>query len=285
MNDKCLVVVEERDTSKSTSGYFNFVGEFMKEFNMTNIEDRLVYSHCTQPLKLDKKSLSYFRKILNKRNTVCHHPFLCELNKDCKGKVLLSHCCIRPSHLVNLNKHFNDYCTLLQNIYKNGQSSITARWVRNDDVVDSEQDDENSEGSVVNTSLKSNVAYKKTGTERLLVQVDYLSIFSKLGRVIYNIYIYRMMRRIRMRIPTRKIKEIMQSRMMRMSMRFPTRKLKKRMQSRMMMMIRMRIPIRKLKKKMQSRMMRMKVPRGPRRILGKDRKTIGSGRFSKLGYI
>lgn len=58
--------------------------------------------------------------------TAAHHPFICELNEKTKGlkkkqlkngktgASIIAHCCIRPSHLVGLNIHFNNYCTIIQ---------------------------------------------------------------------------------------------------------------------------------------------------------------------------
>ena len=64
-------------------------------------------------------------------NTACHHPYFCEKNENCrgtrikkipdteknkKGKPYISHCCMKPSHLVNLNGWFNKFCTVMNQL-------------------------------------------------------------------------------------------------------------------------------------------------------------------------
>ena len=147
-SDKCWVVEYERDNLKASKGYFKDVAKYMETKGMTNIKGKIVYSSTTQPITLDKQSFEYFKTKLKDDYTACHHPFLCELNDACKGEQRkkstskkyygqdlesrhLSHCCIRPSHLVNLNKDFNSHCTVLQGIYKNrraGKSKMCTEW-------------------------------------------------------------------------------------------------------------------------------------------------------------
>jgi len=146
-SDMCWVVSYEKENLAASTGYFKEVGNYMIE-KMENITGTNVYSTTSKPITLDASSLAYFKKQLkNKNPTACHHPFLCELNDACKGDKrktsksnknlgldlesrYISHCCIRPSHLVNLNKDFNSYCTVLQGIYENGQSEMKTVWNR-----------------------------------------------------------------------------------------------------------------------------------------------------------
>lgn len=146
-SDKCWVVKYEKENLAASTGYFKAVGNYMKAKEMVNINGTEVYSTTSQPITLDQQSFNYFNSKLKNYHTACHHPFLCELNDACKGDKrkkstkknsfghhlesrYLSHCCIRPSHLVNLNKDFNSHCTVLQGIYGNEQSTMTTSWTR-----------------------------------------------------------------------------------------------------------------------------------------------------------
>jgi hypothetical protein len=137
-NDPCWVVQYERENLRATSGYFKLVDTFMVKKGMFNVDVRThkVFSASSRPLTVDAAAFGYFRTRLKNEHTACHHPFLCELNEGCKGvqrkenkkgeelnSRWISHTCIRPSHLAHMNKHFNDYCTVLQNLFENNNTS------------------------------------------------------------------------------------------------------------------------------------------------------------------
>ena len=101
-NDPCWVVKIEKENRKNNRGFFKAIGNIHligvahDNIDLTNPEKCIVYSGCNIPITIDKLSYNTYNRELN-----CpHHPFLCELNRACKGDhPLLSHCCIRPSHL------------------------------------------------------------------------------------------------------------------------------------------------------------------------------------------
>jgi hypothetical protein len=135
MESKCWVVEWEKEESRGQPLY-KHVGNAMKTFKLLNIlpesNTTTVYSESSIPISIDNFSYDYFNKH-NHNPFCCHHPFLCELNDECrgvqlssKGSIIITHCCIRPSHLVNLNSDFNNYCTILQNLKDN--KKCIANW-------------------------------------------------------------------------------------------------------------------------------------------------------------
>ena len=124
--DKCWVIDYELKFHASSNGYYNIVGKVMREANITNCllcaDGKTVqtYSESTKPICVDSGSYANFGKDII---FACHHPFFCERNDSCRGlqkkengvSSWLTHCCIRPSHLVRLNKEFNDLGRVLQN--------------------------------------------------------------------------------------------------------------------------------------------------------------------------
>lgn len=140
-NDLCWVVQFERENLRAASGYFKLVDTFMVKSGLSNIDvhRHKVYSTTTTPVNLNEEAFKFSRERLVNKNTACHHPFLCELNEDCKGvqrkhnkkgeeinSRWISHTCIRPSHLANMNKQFNNFCTVLQHLFKHNETS--AEW-------------------------------------------------------------------------------------------------------------------------------------------------------------
>lgn len=89
-DDKCWIVELERDNLRSSTGYFKQVDNFVLacgKFNGAADEGfGTVFNTTSCPITLDLASYQYFKKKGTNNNTACHHPFLCELNQDCKGK-------------------------------------------------------------------------------------------------------------------------------------------------------------------------------------------------------
>ena len=138
--DHCWVLEFEQKHSIST-GLYKLVSDFMEACKITNIDELqaeeqnvILYTGSSRAITMSKTNYEVFKKpILQKNatpqdNTACHHPFLCELTKACRG-VTITHCCIRPSHLVKLNKKFNDYCTVLQDFYAIGDN-LNVSWTK-----------------------------------------------------------------------------------------------------------------------------------------------------------
>jgi hypothetical protein len=124
VTDTCWVIDYERDNHTSTNGYYAHVGKEMAAASITNLEEATAiktFSGSSIPITVDKASYddNYNMPPINYK---CHHPFFCELNDNCRGLLKkpngvsswLTHCCIRPSHLVCLNKCFNDMNVVLQ---------------------------------------------------------------------------------------------------------------------------------------------------------------------------
>lgn len=174
--ERCWVVLTERDESTPTSSketYFKTLSNFIVLHNISETEESAdkssykVFPSTSRPITLNKASYDHFNIKLGDDHTACHHPMLCELNLESKGKQqpvqdrdkkkkpiwtkddtgkdtpqwaldtngkiktakCISHCCIRPSHLVTLNKNFNDFCTVvMQGMGKNhvhGELKVT----------------------------------------------------------------------------------------------------------------------------------------------------------------
>jgi hypothetical protein len=125
VTDKCWVIDYERENHTGTNGYYACVASEMAAASITNLSPEATgvktFSGSSIPITVDKVS---FENEYNKPpiNYKCHHPFLCERNDNCRGLVMqqngrspvLTHCCIRPSHLVCLHKCFNDMNVVLQ---------------------------------------------------------------------------------------------------------------------------------------------------------------------------
>jgi hypothetical protein len=136
-HDQCWIVLEERDKShgSSNTSYFFNVANAIEEFGFSNMESddamTTLYKNSSIPVKISNGVVAKFHGEI----TRCHHPFICETNPDCRGKVMrnrkkqdgtvtsapyLSHCCIRPSHLVKAKKDFNALCTILSDFGSSG---------------------------------------------------------------------------------------------------------------------------------------------------------------------
>lgn len=136
VTDTCWVIEYERKNHRGTNGYYAEVGKEMVAASILNLEMQVTevktFSGSSIPISVDKTSFdNHYNK--DPTNYKCHHPFFCELNENCKG-ILISHCCIRPSHLVSLNKCFNDMNVKLQkqfgetNTYEYVKLSSTISW-------------------------------------------------------------------------------------------------------------------------------------------------------------
>eukprot|EP00049_Salpingoeca_infusionum_P004217 m.75845 g.75845 ORF g.75845 m.75845 type:complete len:1086 (-) comp12462_c0_seq2:179-3436(-) len=117
--------------------------EMWKTWNISKCDDHQ-HKDCTQvfcksKLPIHVKNKTFFDLIPRNGEstpTVCHHPYLCEAPQNSFANGALSkfrkfsgtkvsmhlehlytgaqsHCCINPTHLVNLRKPFNDLCTAL----------------------------------------------------------------------------------------------------------------------------------------------------------------------------
>lgn len=151
--DKCWILEWERDNGYPTTEYvlYKMVGKAMEQLSsqpnnniLSNITQNnvertsTVYPNSFKPITIDQDTYEYFKTKIPKKATgepidlsVCHHPFLCEKNEACKGrrkKNAIPHCCFRPSHLVNLNKKFNDLCTVLQKIEGDNNKPHKITW-------------------------------------------------------------------------------------------------------------------------------------------------------------
>eukprot|EP01129_Flabellula_baltica_P015120 TRINITY_DN7490_c0_g1_i1.p1 TRINITY_DN7490_c0_g1~~TRINITY_DN7490_c0_g1_i1.p1 ORF type:complete len:435 (+),score=67.85 TRINITY_DN7490_c0_g1_i1:41-1345(+) len=134
--DKCWVVPYEKIRSRDQpNAWFKKVAEFMREHKLLNIEDNTYYSGSTKPIKIEGLNI-------RDGNTACHHPLLCEKNLDCKGNIMrknrkgeytknpiISHCCIKPSHLCTSSNILNKLGEILQNINNEGYITITVESI------------------------------------------------------------------------------------------------------------------------------------------------------------
>lgn len=148
--DQCWVLQFEREHLTS-EGSYKSVYDFMEVCSLTNIDEPAaataeeqnvtLYTGSSCSITMSKDCYDIFKQPLPrnsdspKDNTAAHHPFLCELTDACRGvrtsptnTRYITHCCIRPSHLVKLNKKFNDYCTILQDFYAIG--NLKASWTK-----------------------------------------------------------------------------------------------------------------------------------------------------------
>lgn len=128
--DKCWVVRHEQ--SEGSTGMFELVcalageeGNFEKLDSAVAgaVEQYRIYTGSATPMALNAVAFETFRDLNVGALWRCHHPLLCELNDDCRGfkkdkdgKVYITHCCIRPSHLLYMNKPFNEYCKIIQKV-------------------------------------------------------------------------------------------------------------------------------------------------------------------------
>lgn len=128
VEDCCWVVKDEVNSAKPARSY-QLVGRKMLDLELTraSTEDTWLnisstaelsaYSESTQNIRLERTELDKFNLPGKRKHLVCHHPLLCERNRLCKAKNcdVSIHCCIRPSHLVNLNHEFNSFCRHFSN--------------------------------------------------------------------------------------------------------------------------------------------------------------------------
>ena len=134
--DSCWVVTRERDNSDGGSSFFKKVSSRMVKWGILNTESAnmqkvVLYPDTGRKITVNESSYKYFLKVQNRKHSACHHPMLCELNDHNKGvHIKLTHCCFRPSHLVYLNKGFNDFCTcVLQKMAgPTGGGKIEVEW-------------------------------------------------------------------------------------------------------------------------------------------------------------
>lgn len=135
VNDRCWTIQLEVEQGPSSSALYKKVANAMLVTdNITpltvdsqgNIPPKtLIFSKSTIPIRIDNASYESFKiKTGDTYCYACHHPFLCELNRDCKGSII-THCCFRPSHLANMTKKFNDLCTILQILKPNGMMEFS----------------------------------------------------------------------------------------------------------------------------------------------------------------